>query len=244
MKVIRISELLSSLNRCIKMRGSSSRNYHFKEVEMKTTWKDLLVAIGVVFGVLLMINPVMAATNQADDPGGGVTSLGISNTVTITSLAALALVKEARLLDGTVLGASTNIAAGTTVYFVIYVDNTSGIPLVDTRIIDDIDTAAGGFTPVAGTFAILNNVGTGIDMSAANIINWTTPANWLLLTWDLQDETLAGAGDYLDYGQTAGDRVTIGAAANDQLDVPISLEAVPATNPHRTAFRFQATINP
>lgn len=236
-----IGELFGLFRQIYNRRGSSLLNHHFKEVEMKNTWKSLLVAIAMVLAVSLTVNPVMAATNQATDPGGGATTLGVSNIVTITSLA-LSLVKEARLLDGTLLGASTSMAAGTKFYFVIYVDNTTGAPLSDVRIVDLVATGATNFTVDNTTFEVLNNAGLGIDMNVANDTAWAGTAAWLGLTWDAQ--TVGAGDDYLDWAVTTPLTVTIGQAANVQLDVPVSGEADPVADPRRVAFRFQATINP
>jgi len=185
---------------------------------------------------------VMAATNLATDPGGGGVSLSGSNTVTINPLA-LSIVKEARLLDGTLLTSPVSLPVNTKFYFVLYVDNTTDIALNDVRIIDTISTGAGNFTVDPATFQVLNTVAApGIDMTAANIASWAGIATWNALTWNALS---AGVdADQLDWNVTAANRVTIGQVANAALNVTASAQLNKVANPHRAAFRFAVTLNP
>ena len=209
---------------------------------MRTKGKLYVMALGLAFVLSAWGTAVMAATNTATDPGGGGVSLFSSNTVTIGSQA-LSIVKEARLLDGTLLASPVNLAANTKFYFVLYVDNTTDVALSDVRIIDTISTGAGNFTVDAATFQILNTVAApGLDMTAANIASWAGSAAWNALTWNALTQ---GAGDdQLDWSVTAANRVTIGQVANAALNVVASGQANKIANPHRAAFRFQVTLNP
>ena len=177
-----------------------------------------------------------AATNQATYPGGGVT-LTDSGTITVNA-SALAIVKEARLLDGTNLGASSTLPAGTEIYFVLYVDNDTSVALTDVRMID----AIAGFTVTAASFEILNTIASpGIQMTAGNTAAWAGTATWNALTWNALDETVADVVDQADYGVTVGSQVTVGGAANKLLSIAVS--GTPATEPYRAAIRFKATVN-
>jgi hypothetical protein len=208
---------------------------------MKTGLKKAIVVVGVILSAAWSI-PAMAATNQATDPGSGGVSLNASNVITITPQA-LSIVKEARLLNGTLLSSPINLPAGTKFYFVLYVDNTSDVVLSDARMIDNIATGAGNFTVDSATFQILNTVASpGIDMDAANLTAWAGSASWNGLTWNAL--TAAQDADQLDWNVSAANRVTIGQPGNGQLNIAVSGQANKVTNPHRSAFRFQATINP
>ena len=107
--------------------------------------------------------------------------------------------------------------------------------------VDLIDTVA--FNVDTTSFQVLNNAGTGIQMTAGNTAAWAGSATWNALTWNAQTAVTAG-DDYLDYNVNVANRVTIGnlgGVPNVQLNVPVS--GVPATEPYRTAFRFKATLN-
>jgi len=209
---------------------------------MRTTGKLYVMVLGLVFVLSAWGTAVMAATNLATDPGGGGVSLSGSNTVTINPLA-LSIVKEARLLDGTLLTSPVSLPVNTKFYFVLYVDNTTDIALNDVRIIDTISTGAGNFTVDPATFQVLNTVAApGIDMTAANIASWAGIATWNALTWNALS---AGVdADQLDWNVTAANRVTIGQVANAALNVTASAQLNKVANPHRAAFRFAVTLNP
>ena len=209
---------------------------------MRTRGKLYVMALGLAFVLSAQGAAVMAATNQATDPTGGGVSLSASNIVTINPQA-LSIVKEARLLNGTLLASPVNLPANTKFYFVLYVDNTTDVALSDVRIIDTISTGAGNFTVDPATFQILNTVAApGIDMTAANIASWAGSATWNALTWNAL--TAGVDADQLDWNVTAANRVTIGQLANAALTVAASAELNKVTNPHRAAFRFAVTLNP
>ena len=209
---------------------------------MRTNAKQYAMALGLAFILSAWGTAVMAATNQATDPTGGGVSLTSSNIVTINPQA-LSIVKEARLLNGTLLTSPVSLPANTKFYFVLYVDNTTDIALNDVRIIDAIATGAGNFTVDPATFQILNTVAApGIDMTAANIASWAGSATWNALTWNAL--TAGVDADQLDWNVTAANRVTIGQLANAALNVAASAQANKVANPRRAAFRFEVTLNP
>ena len=210
---------------------------------MKKTLKTIAVIVSVLLVSAVWTLTAHAGTNQATDPGGGGVSLGPSNTVTVNSQT-LNIVKEARLLDGTLLASPVNLPSGAKFYFVLYIDNTADIALSDVRIIDAIDT--GAFTMDATTFEILNSVASpGLDMTAANLTAWTTAGSgagtWNGLTWN--SLTVGQDADQLDWSVSVANRITIGQPGNAALNVAVSGEANKVTNPHRAAFRFQVTLN-
>lgn len=204
-----------------------------------------LMRLGVALPLSLWGMHAMAATNQATDPGGGGVTLSSSATITINP-ATLSIVKEARDLNGNVLGATVSMASGTQFYFVLYVDNTTDLDLSDVRLIDAVDTSGTGFTVDNTSFQILNTVGSpGIEMTAGNDTAWTAAGTgggtWNGLTWN--SLTAAVDADQLDWNVTVANRVTIGnVGGNGQLNIVKSTQANKTTDPRRVAFRFKVTL--
>ncbi len=200
--------------------------------------------VGVASLIMIFGSSAFAATNQATDPGGGGVSLSSSGVITINA-AALAIIKEARGLNGNNLGATAIIPSGQKFYFVLYVDNTSSVDITDVRFIDLIDTAA--FTVDTASFEILNTVAApGIEMVAANDTAWTTsgtgPGTWNGLAWNTL--TIANDGDQLDWSVSTSNQVTVGVGGgNSTLDIIKSTQADPTADPRRAAIRFQVTMN-
>jgi uncharacterized repeat protein (TIGR01451 family) len=186
------------------------------------------LALGAMIVVLLLGCPLAAfsATNTAVDPGGGSVLLVPSGPVTVNSVQ-LALVKQARDLSGAVLAAGANVTPGQTIYFVLYVDNTTAYPANDVQISDQLDES--GFT------YLVNSMETTVVPSGSG-----DAAIWAGAWSSLSD--LRGAPDDLasitDSGGPAGlDRLTIGAVAvqaNQMLNV--------SGNTLR-AVRFRVTVN-
>ena len=186
------------------------------------------LALGAMIVVLLIGCPLAAfsATNTVIDPGGGSISLVPSGPVTVNSVQ-LALVKQARDLSGAVLATGANVTPGQTIYFVLYVDNTTAYPANDIQIIDQLDESA--FT------YLINSMETAVVPAGSN-----DAAIWAGAWSSLSD--LRGAPDDLasitDSGGPAGlDRLTAGAVAvqtNQTLNV--------SGNTLR-AIRFRVSVN-
>ena len=186
------------------------------------------LALGAMIVVLLLGCPLAAlsATNTVIDPGGGGVLLVPSGPVTVNSVQ-LALVKQARDLAGAVLATGANVTPGQTIYFVLYVDNTTAYPANDIQIYDQLDESA--FT------YLTNSIETAVVPTGSN-----DAAIWAGAWSSLSD--LRGAPDDLasitDSGGPAGpDRLTVGAVAvqaNQTLNV--------SGNTLR-AIRFRVTVN-
>ena len=177
----------------------------------KTGLAGLLLAI-----VLCVTGPgrppdVLAATNEATDPGGGGVVLTPSGPVTVNSMT-LSLVKQARTLAGAVLPGGSNVAAGQEIYFVLYVDNPAGMVSADQRITDLLDETAFGY--VAGTLAY-----TTVPSGSSNAAIWA--GAWTALT------DAVGGADAASIMDTGGlpdpDRLTVGAVpvqVNQTVSIP------------------------
>ena len=186
------------------------------------------LALVAMIVVLLLGCPLAAfpATNTVIDPGGGSVTLVSSGPVTVNSVQ-LALVKQARDLTGAVLATGANVTPGQTIYFVLYVDNTTAYPANDIQIIDQLDESS--FT------YLINSMETAVVPAGSN-----DAAIWAGAWSSLSD--IRGAPDDLasitDSGGPAGlDRLTAGAVAvqaNQTLNV--------SGNTLR-AIRFRVTVN-
>lgn len=211
---------------------------------MKEVLRSRLFFTGVMVFPMLFGGSVFAATNQAIYPGGGGVTLTNSGTITINA-AALAIVKEARDLNGNNLGTTASIPSGMQFYFVLYVDNSTSVNITDVRFVDAIDT--GAFTVVPTSFEILNSVAApGIEMTAGNDTAWATAGTgggtWNGLTWGAM--TTAVDSDQLDWSVSTANQVTVGAGGgNASLNVAKSTQADPVVDPRRVAVRFRVTMN-
>lgn len=183
-------------------------------------------AAGIMIVILLGWPRIAFPASNTAGPNGGGVSLLPSGPVTVNS-APLALVKQARDLAGTVLATGASVTPGQTIYFVLYVDNTTAVPANDIQITDQLNEAE--FTYV------VNSIETAVVPTGSN-----DAAIWAGAWSSLSD--LPGAPDDLasitDSGGPAGlDRLTVGAVAvqaNQMLDV--------SGNTLR-AIRFRVTVN-
>jgi uncharacterized repeat protein (TIGR01451 family) len=184
-------------------------------------------AAGMMIIILMLGCPpvAFAGSNTAFD-GGGSVSLNPSATIIVNSVQ-LALVKQARDLAGAVLATGATVTPGQTIYFVLYVDNTTAYPANDIQITDQLDESAFTYP--------INSMETTVVPTGSN-----DAAIWAGAWSSLSD--LRGAPDDLasitDSGGPAGlDRLTVGAVAvqaNQTLNV--------SGNTLR-AIRFRATVN-
>lgn len=189
-----------------------------------------LLARAIITTVLILAficpMPALAATNTATDAGGGDITLLPSGPVTVTSVQPL-LVKEARDLTGAIIPNGSNVSSGQTIYFVIYIDNTTSVSASNFRITDLINEAEFTYIPDSMELA---TVVTGSSGAAIWGGLWTSLSDIVGVPDDVASIT--------DSGGPAGlDKVTIGAVpgqANQILTVPaLSLRAI----------RFRVTVN-
>jgi uncharacterized repeat protein (TIGR01451 family) len=139
----------------------------------------------------------------------------------------LALVKEARDVNGAVLPAGSNVAPGQEIWFVLYVDNTTSIPADDVRIVDALDESQ--FTYVPGTLSQTQSP-SGSSSAALWAGAWTPRTDAVGAPDDVASITNTG-------GPAGADRLTIGAdpsQTNQRMDLP------PST---LRAVRFRVKVN-
>jgi uncharacterized repeat protein (TIGR01451 family) len=186
------------------------------------------LAAGMMIAVLMLGCPhiVFSVTNTAFDPGGGSISLNPSATITVNGVQ-LSLVKQARDLAGAVLATGATVTSGQTIYFVLYVDNTTTVPANDIQITDLLDESEFMYE--------LNSIQTTtVPTGSTNAVIWAVPWSPLSDTVGLPDDIAS----ITDSGGPAGlDRLTVGAVAvqaNQTLNI--------SGNTLR-AVRFRVTVN-
>lgn len=185
------------------------------------------LAVGMMIVVLMLGCPVasFSATNTVIDPGGGSTSLIPSGPVTVNSVQ-LALVKQARDLTGAVLAAGANVTPGQTIYFVLYVDNTTAYPANDIQIIDQLDESAFIYQ--------INSIETTVVPTGSN-----DAAIWAGI-WNSLSDILGAPDDIASItdsgGPTGPDRLMVGAVAG-QANQTLNISG----NTLR-AIRFRVTV--
>lgn len=178
---------------------------------------------------------VMAATNQATDPGGGGVTLTASGIVTVNSTA-LQLVKQVWNMAGACLASSPadatcnssattiTVQVNTQLKFVIFVKNASALALSDVRFQDVLDVSGTGFTYVAGSLkydasqadtATSAQIYTAVDAGTAET-----------------DAVDTAAGHYASV--TGGSNITVGAVVG-QVNAALSV-----ANNKTFALEFQA----
>jgi uncharacterized repeat protein (TIGR01451 family) len=186
------------------------------------------IAAGMMIAVLMLGCPHIAfsATNTAFDPGGGSISLNPSATITVNGVQ-LSLVKQARDLAGAVLATGATVTSGQTIYFVLYVDNTTTVPANDIQITDLLDESE-------FTYELNSIQTTTVPTGSTNAVIWAGPWSPLSDTVGLPDDIAS----ITDSGGPAGlDRLTVGAVAvqaNQTLNI--------SGNTLR-AVRFRVTVN-
>ena len=195
---------------------------------------NLLCVVALVTGSALGLpGSAFAVTNVATGGIGGLnngTLLGGNGTgaaqFTINT-AALALIKQARDVDGVVLADGADVYPGQELYFVLYVENPTSFQTDDVRLLDDIDESQ--FTYSSGSLeeAI---VPSGSTDSAI----WAGP--WTPLTDELgapdDPASISDSG-----GLSTPDLLTVGMEAgqvNQRFTLPGS---------SIRAIRFKVTVN-
>jgi uncharacterized repeat protein (TIGR01451 family) len=130
-----------------------------KREKNKFKWKTCFTGMAVVFmaATLLMSGPAMAADNiGTGDIAGDNAALNSSNIFQLFTTT-MSLNKMAFLANGTQLASGATLPRGTEVRFVIYIDNTTAVPMNDVSIQDILDPT---FAYQAGSMMV--------DNSAAN----------------------------------------------------------------------------
>jgi uncharacterized repeat protein (TIGR01451 family) len=160
-----------------------------------------------------------AATNSVTGGIGGIDNGTLSGgdgtgTAQITlNVLDLALVKQARDLEGNVLSDNSDVVSGQEIYFVLYVDNISPFVAKDLRITDQLNESE---------FAYISNT-----LETAVVPTGSNDAAIWSGTWDPVSDDLVGpddTGSILDTGGPPGrDRLTVGSVpgqVNQSLTVP------------------------
>ena len=167
----------------------------------------------LMLGVFLILSPVAEAeiNTGTGDVAGDVAALVDSVPFELFSTgAALTLVKTAFLtVGGTQLTTGATLPQGTLVDFMIYVDNTSSVPVTDTSIQDILDPL---FVYQAGTIRVDNSVAncaaipcTGIEEAAmyaaaagtaplTDVVDAPDTVSFAGVTIDVGDENVVGNG--------------------------------------------------
>lgn len=172
----------------------------------------LAAIVGMLF---LAATPSMAALNKGTGSIAGVPADLTDSADFELNTTTLGLVKRAFLADGTVIPDGANLPKGTTVKFIIYVNNDTVLPITDVSIQDDLVEASFVYTA--------NSI--KVDNTATCAALVCTPAEENAIYTAIDDnvaltDTAAG-GDVASFNAT-GAIIDVGndvEAANDQLDI-------------------------
>lgn len=139
----------------------------------------------------------------------------------------LALVKQARATDGSVLPNGTDVLPGEEIVFVLIVENPADVTANDVRLLDPLDESQ--FTYLPGTLET-----TSLPAGADDATLWAA-------TWSVLTDALGAPDDDASAVDTGGppgaDRISIGAEAG-QANLPIDVAAGMLR-----AFRFHVRVN-
>lgn len=178
--------------------------------------KTLQHIAALTLGVFLTLGHVaQAANNQGiGDVAGVGADLTDSNVFVLSSTGSgLALVKTAFLTSGGAqLSSGDTVPSGTSVDFMIYINNESSVAIIDVSIQDVLDAA---FTYQAGTIKIDNSVadcGVSCDTTEEAAIYAAAIATGVL-------SDAAAAGDAASFAALTVDAGNSVVGANDRLDV-------------------------
>jgi len=177
--------------------------------------------------------PAMGATNVATGTigdGTGVVLQGGDGTGTATftlESTRLALRKQARLIDGTVLADGADVLPGQEIWFVLWVDNTTDFPASNLTIVDQLNEAQFQYVPDSIETA---TVASGADDAAL----------WSGVWAPLSDASGAGEDEasIADSAAPAGaDRLTAGSVSGQpNAAITVAPQSV-------IAIRFRVTVN-
>ncbi len=177
--------------------------------------KTLQHIAALTLGVFLVLSSVAeAATNTGTgDVAGDVAALGNSNAFDLSSASALTLVKTAFLtVGGAQLSTTDKVPPGTSVDFMIYINNESSVAINDVSIQDILNVA---FTYQSPSIKIDNSVadcGVSCDTTKEAAIYAAAIATGVL-------SDAAAAGDAASFAALTVDAGNSVVGANDQLDV-------------------------
>jgi uncharacterized repeat protein (TIGR01451 family) len=176
--------------------------------------KTLQHIAALTLGVFLVLSSVAeAATNTVTgDVAGDAAALGNSNAFDLSSASALTLVKTAFLtVGGAQLFTTDTVPAGTSVDFMIYINNESSVAISDVSIQDVLDAA---FTYQAGSIRIDNTVAdcAATCDAAEEAVIYAAAEDNTPLTDAAADDTASFAALTVDAGNSV-------VGANAQLDV-------------------------
>lgn len=166
---------------------------------------------------------IFAATNEATDPGGGSFYLQPSGPVTVNSIK-LALVTQARDLDGQLLPDGAKIVPGQEIYYLLYVDNPTPVTAQDLQLTDIIDTNQLKY--IAGTLQM-----TTVPSGSSDAVIWT--GAWSSMSDDPGTDDVASA---VQSGASERNRIAIGAVAG-QANMPVNIDKATIK-----AFRFRVKV--
>lgn len=187
-----------------------------KEQKTTTVFGVLRSAILALLVGALIFGPSMAlaATNSATF-GIAVAPATASNTVTLFSVdtSGLQLFKRAFLSDGTAIADSSTLPVGTTVKFMLYVDNFAGAAVSDLNIADTL----AGFTYTGPSIKMLTNLpGCAANDGTCTAAEEATMFGLLDPTGALNDDVTTT----FDAAGISGATVSAGrTAGNQQLDL-------------------------
>lgn len=190
--------------------------------------------IMVIAMAMIVFTPTVAMAIPGDNQGTGdiagiAGDLTDSNVFNLTS-STLVMVKTAFTDAGVELTSGDTVPGGTTVKFVIYVDNTTDSPANDVRMEDLLNDT--DFTYVTGSLS-WNNLATATGATTATIYSNTDLGGSGVVLTDL-----VSAADEASANDTVSpDSITMGAHAtqtNAALNIPANMIA---------AFMFRAIVN-
>jgi hypothetical protein len=164
-----------------------------------------------------------AEFNQADgDVAGDTNALGISNNFQLSSTGAgLTLVKTAWMTsDGSPIASGSTVPQGTSVDFMIYVNNIGSVDINDVSIVDQLD-ALFAYNDAADSIRVVNVAIPSTAGACAVALCTTDEEDEIYTAASAAGANTNGTGDDTSSFDNVTDTVHVGnqTAANTQLDV-------------------------